>query len=222
METSKKSGDVQLSRLWVEARSGTQRATLPLSPGVVDPLSLNMVVMRDLQRDRLPKQYTLVDETALRTFQIRNEGEEVLDTPLGRLRTLRISHSKPGNTRITTFWFAPELRYLPVRIAQHKKGEGGHAWRSDGRAPALMPSAPRAGTAPYAESIFPTACRSGGQSHELQRKLHLLQNHPGYCPAIKVCEDEYTPTFMDINPASPGHALVTSRRTPPTCWRSPN
>ena len=127
METGKKSGDVQLRFDWpagrVEARSGTRQATLPLSPGVVDPLSLNMVVMRDLQRDRLPGQYTLVDETELRTFQIRNEGEEILDTPLGRLRALRVSHSKPGNTRITTFWFAPELRYLPVRIAQHKKGK---------------------------------------------------------------------------------------------------
>ena len=127
METGRKSGDVQLRFDWragrVEARSGARQATLPLSPGVVDPLSLNMVVMRDLQRDRLPEQYTLVEETELRTFQIRNEGEEVLDTPLGRLRALRVSHSKPGNTRITTFWFAPELRYLPVRIAQHKKGK---------------------------------------------------------------------------------------------------
>ena len=33
----------------------------------------------------------------------------------------------------------------------------------------------------------------------------------GTVPAIKVCEDEYTLTFMDINPAGPGHALVISK-----------
>ncbi|QQS54007.1 MAG: HIT family protein [Candidatus Competibacteraceae bacterium] len=33
----------------------------------------------------------------------------------------------------------------------------------------------------------------------------------GVIPAIKVCEDEHTLTFMDIQPASPGHALVISK-----------
>lgn len=127
MDTGKKSSNVQLDFDWqanqVEASDNAEQATLPLSPGVVDPLSLNMVVMRDLQLNRLPKQYTLVDEIELKTFQIHNQGEETLNTPLGQLRTIRISHSKPGNTRITTFWFAPELHYLPVRIAQYKKGQ---------------------------------------------------------------------------------------------------
>lgn len=127
VEGVKKSRDVALRFDWparqVQARSGAERATLPLSPGVVDPLSLNLVVMWDLQRGRLPDRYTLVDETEIKTFPIRNEGEEVLDTPLGRLRTVRVSYTKPGRTRITTFWFAPELQYLPVRIAQQKKGK---------------------------------------------------------------------------------------------------
>ncbi len=33
----------------------------------------------------------------------------------------------------------------------------------------------------------------------------------GAIPAIKVCEDEHTLTFMDIQPASSGHALVISK-----------
>ena len=33
----------------------------------------------------------------------------------------------------------------------------------------------------------------------------------GVIPAIKVCEDAHTLTFMDVNPASPGHALVISK-----------
>jgi len=127
VETSRKTQDVRLHFDWaanrIQARDNQAQATLPLSPGVVDPLSLNLAVMRDLQRGRLPEHYTLVEETELKTYQVRKEGEETLDTPLGKLRAVRISQSKPGKTRITTFWFAPDLHYLPVRVAQEKKGK---------------------------------------------------------------------------------------------------
>ena len=126
-ETRRRTQTVRLSFDWpagqVQARSDQDQAQLRLAPGVLDPLSLNLRVMWDLQRGRLPDRYTLVDETELKTFRIRNEGEETLNTPLGVLRTMRVSHSKPGKTRITTFWFAPELHYLPVRVAQEKKGK---------------------------------------------------------------------------------------------------
>lgn len=106
----------------VEARSNAQQAILPLSPGVIDPLSLHLAVMQDLERDHLPEQYTLIDGTELRTYQIRNEGEEILKTALGSLSTVRISQAQTGGSRITTFWFAAELQYLPVRITRQKKG----------------------------------------------------------------------------------------------------
>jgi hypothetical protein len=126
-ETRRRTQTVQLKFDWpagqVQARDNEERARLPVTPGMLDPLSLNLRVMWDLQSGRLPDRYTLVDETKIRTFQIRNEGEETLDTPLGALRALRVSHSRPGRTRITTFWFAPDLHYLPVRVAQESKGK---------------------------------------------------------------------------------------------------
>ncbi len=127
VETPKKKKTVQLRFDWsasqIQARDNQEQTTLPLSPGVVDPLSLNLRVMWDLQRGHLSPEYALVDETELKTYQIKNEGEENLDTPLGTLRAVRISQSKPGKTRITTFWFAPDLHYLPVRVVQEKDGK---------------------------------------------------------------------------------------------------
>lgn len=127
METSKKKQTVQLQFDWaanrLEARDNEAHASLPLTPGVLDPLSLNLRVMADLRRGRLADQYSLADETEIKSYQINNEGEETLDTSLGKLRAVRISQSKPGKTRITRFWFAPDLQYLPVRIAQHKDGK---------------------------------------------------------------------------------------------------
>jgi len=125
-DTGKETRNIQLRfnhlERYVEAHSNAEQATLPLSPGATDPLSLNLVVMWDLQRSQLPEQYTLIDGIRLRTYQIRNEGEETLETTLGPLHTVRISQAQPSGSRITTFWFAPDLQYLPVRITRQKKG----------------------------------------------------------------------------------------------------
>lgn len=80
----------------VEARHNADQATLPLAPGMVDPLSLQLLVMGDLQRGQVPPQYRLVDKTEIKTYQIRNQGEETLSTPLGELRTVRINQYTPA------------------------------------------------------------------------------------------------------------------------------
>ncbi len=125
-DTGRETQQVKLRFNWpaaqVEARRNAEQATLPLSPGVTDPLSLNLAVMRDLQSGQLPEQYALVDGTEPRVYQVRNEGEETLNTTLGRLRTVRVSQTRPDGNRTTTFWFAAELQYLPVRIARKKNG----------------------------------------------------------------------------------------------------
>lgn len=125
-DTGGETRDIQLrfdrSAGRVEARNNAEHAILPLSPGVTDPLSLHLTVMWDLERDQLPKQYTLIDGTRMRAYQIRNEGEETLKTALGELHTMRISQAQSGGSRITTFWFATDLQYLPVRITRQKKG----------------------------------------------------------------------------------------------------
>ena len=127
LETGKKSDHMQLWFDWsagqVQARHNADQATLPLAPGVVDPLSLQLLVMKDLQRGQLPGEYSLVDRTEIKTYQIRNQGQETLDTPLGKLNTILINQYTPGKTRMTTFWVAPDLQYLPVRIMQEKKGK---------------------------------------------------------------------------------------------------
>ncbi|MCC8986825.1 MAG: DUF3108 domain-containing protein [Candidatus Contendobacter sp.] len=127
LDAGRKSSHMQLRFDWpagqVEARHNADQATLPLAPGMVDPLSLQLLVMGDLQRGQVPPQYRLVDKTEIKTYQIRNQGEETLSTPLGELRTVRINQYTPGKTRMTTFWVAPDRQFLLVRIAQEKDGK---------------------------------------------------------------------------------------------------
>ena len=40
----------------------------------------------------------------------------------------------------------------------------------------------------------------------------------GQIPAMKIDEDEHTLTFMDVNPLSPGHCLVVTKRHVPNIF----
>lgn len=107
----------------LDAEHKDERVTLPLSAGVVDPLSLYLMVMTDLQQNRIRDHYTFVDDDELKTYQVERDGKEILQTSLGDLSTLRVSQRREGSSKITTFWFAPSLKYLPVQIVQEKKGK---------------------------------------------------------------------------------------------------
>lgn len=99
--------------------------TLPLKERVVDPLSLHLLVMWDMQQDQVPRQYTLVSGVRLKDYRVKMEGEETLQTPLGDLRTLRVRSDrvKAGSDRVTKLWLAPELNYLPVQMVHENGGE---------------------------------------------------------------------------------------------------
>ncbi len=127
IKTLNKSRDVQLDFDWlsakINARYNQKNVILPLKSGIVDPLSLTIKVMLDLKYNRLSTQYTMADKTELKTWQIKNLGKKRLNTSLGQLQAIHIKQSTPGKTRTTSFWFAPELHYIPVRVVQHKKGK---------------------------------------------------------------------------------------------------
>ena len=106
----------------VIARHDNHEITLKLSPRVVDPLSLYLQVMTDLSRGLRVNRYSLIDDAKLKTYHVRRTGRPVLDTPLGKLRTVRIERHSPGSSRRTVFWFAPAYDYLPVQVSQFKNG----------------------------------------------------------------------------------------------------
>lgn len=121
-ETVEIHADFDWQQYQVAARENEEQVLLPLRDGVVDPLSLHLLAMSDLSNRRTPDRYSFVDDLAIKTYSVRQQGEETLQTPIGQLRTLKISQNRPDSTRITTLWFAVDLHYLPVQIRQEKKG----------------------------------------------------------------------------------------------------
>ncbi|MFK7859056.1 MAG: DUF3108 domain-containing protein [Granulosicoccus sp.] len=91
---------------------------------LIDRLSATLLMMNALRHDFQSAQLQVFDTGRIKTVAFTNTGMETLDTPLGRIETIRVTNENAdGGTRMTTTWFAPALDYVPVKIEHRKRGE---------------------------------------------------------------------------------------------------
>jgi len=124
--TSGTKRDAEVVFDWEHNRAtGTYEDTkvdMPLQPGVQDDLSVQIALMVELLAGRTPQQFQMIDKNSVREYRYTREGEESLTTPLGKVDTLIYRSQKTGSPRVTRFWCAPSLGFIPVRVEQ-KKGD---------------------------------------------------------------------------------------------------
>lgn len=90
------------------------------SPGMLDKLSYSVRLALDLQQtDQSEFRYTVLDEDDIKEHIYRVSAEEVLDTRLGKLNTVKIERVREDDSpRRTTVWLARDWDYLLVRLEQ--------------------------------------------------------------------------------------------------------
>ena len=93
-----------------------KKSTLELKPGMTDKLLYQLDIMHNLEMGRYPASYTVVDGTKIKTYNFEYLGEEFLETPIGRLNTVKIIRQKPGEKENLILWCAGELHFLPVKV----------------------------------------------------------------------------------------------------------
>ena len=81
-----------------------------------DKLVYQLSIMYDLLNGKKDLEYKIADGGKLKDYSFEIQGEEVLNTDLGKIKTLRIQ--RIGDRRDTTVWCAPKFAYLPVRLEQ--------------------------------------------------------------------------------------------------------
>jgi hypothetical protein len=99
--------------------TGKRTETKPLSPGTQDMLSFMYQFMFVPPLEQM--QITMVTGKKLRTYVYNFEGEDTLDTPMGKLKALHIGRSNSDGDERTELWLASEYRYLPIRIRRTEK-----------------------------------------------------------------------------------------------------
>jgi hypothetical protein len=98
------------------------KVDLPLKPGVQDDASVQVAMMVELLRGRTPDHFELLNKDSVREYRYTREGEAKLKTHMGEVETVLYRSQKANSPRVTRFWCAPQLGYIPMKVEQ-KRGE---------------------------------------------------------------------------------------------------
>lgn len=93
---------------------------IELNKPIGDRLAMQALLMRDLGEESLRESYDLLDRDAIKTYVYTPLGEELLDTPAGRFRTVKISQQREGSSRSYHIWLAREHDFAIVKMTQFK------------------------------------------------------------------------------------------------------
>lgn len=96
---------------------------LEKTEGVQDKLSYQIQLQKDIMEGRDELAYEIAQNNHLRSYRFEIIGEEVLDTPLGKVNTVKIMRSRKDNDRATYAWMAKNWHYLLARMQQEEDGE---------------------------------------------------------------------------------------------------
>lgn len=94
---------------------------IELNTAHYDSQSLQTILMLDLKNNHLKEHYHVIEKDEVKDYQLQIEGEETLATPLGNIKTLKLARNRDNRKTVT--WYAIELNYLPVQLADFKKGK---------------------------------------------------------------------------------------------------
>lgn len=89
---------------------------MPATRGILDKLLYQYTIMLDLQQGKSSLSYIIADGGKEKTYRFEKLGEEILDTPLGKLNTIKMKRYRSDSDRESIFWSAPELGYMPIKL----------------------------------------------------------------------------------------------------------
>ncbi|GMG88555.1 DUF3108 domain-containing protein [Biformimicrobium ophioploci] len=92
--------------------------------GTQDKLSIQLQLARDLAAGKTAMSYNVADRRGVKQYRFEKLGEEVVKTPLGKIKAVKVARIREGDSkRRTTIWFAPEWGYALVKL--HQREENG-------------------------------------------------------------------------------------------------
>lgn len=100
-------------------QTGSRTQDVPLSEGAQDLMSFmyQFMFMPPLQEMQL----AITNGKRFRTYDYMFEGEEPIDTPLGKVNSLHIARSSDDGEEKTELWLAADYHYLPLKFRKTEK-----------------------------------------------------------------------------------------------------
>lgn len=83
-----------------------------------DRISLQLALRCDLLNGKQQGSYTVFDSNKLKTYQFKVTGEEIIDTPIGKLTATKVQLQRENSDRQTWLWFSKQHDYLLIKLKQ--------------------------------------------------------------------------------------------------------
>lgn len=96
---------------------------MDITQRVQDKLSYQLQIQQDLRAGEKKFVYQIADGGRLKEYGFEVIGEEVLETPLGKVDTIQVKRSRDDDKRVTYAWLATDWDFLLVRMQQEEKGK---------------------------------------------------------------------------------------------------
>lgn len=97
--------------------------TLKMNRQAYDDLSLEAQIRQELINGKFSGSYDLVKKGGIETTQFKKSATTKISVPAGTYDVICIDRIHKDTKRATSFWVAPSLNYLPVKVSQTSNGK---------------------------------------------------------------------------------------------------
>jgi len=99
-----------------------QTQTLDATKNFQDGLSYQIQLSQDLIAGKKQFDYLITNGRKIKPYKFEIVGEEVLTTPLGDVKAVKVKRTRAKSDLVTYAWFAKDFQYLLVRLQQEENG----------------------------------------------------------------------------------------------------
>lgn len=96
---------------------------LNMAQQAFDDLSLEVQIRQELLNGKFSGNYYMAKKDKIEKTPFRKSGNTKITVPAGTFDTVRVDRVHDDNSRSTSFWLAPSLDYLPVKVSQINDGK---------------------------------------------------------------------------------------------------
>ncbi|MHA1178163.1 DUF3108 domain-containing protein [Psychrobacter sp. Sarcosine-02u-2] len=97
--------------------------TMNMAQQAFDDLSLEVQIRQDLLNGKFSGNYYMAKKDKIEKTPFKKSGNTKITVPAGTFDTVRVDRVHDDNSRSTSFWLAPSLDYLPVKVSQINDGK---------------------------------------------------------------------------------------------------
>ncbi len=97
--------------------------TMDMTQQAFDDLSLEVQIRQDLLNGKFSGNYYMAKKNKIEKTPFKKSGNTKITVPAGTFDTVRVDRIHDDNGRSTSFWLAPSLNYLPIKVSQINDGK---------------------------------------------------------------------------------------------------